>query len=115
MGKVHVNNNQILLPQLIQIYQPLDIDWLAYQITKGNVLTVHHVTKQEHGGPTSIDNSALLTKKAHRVLHICEHKDFILYEEINDFFREIIRAQSFNEVFQEESKKYKKVLTKTIY
>jgi hypothetical protein len=116
MGKVYKNENQILLKELIKIYQPLGYDWLSYQITKDNILTLHHVVKVADGGILSVDNSALLTKKSHRGIHICEHKDFVLYSEINDFFRRIIsRASPLDDYLIKESKEYKKALVKTLY
>ena len=116
MGKVYKNENQLLLRGLIEIYKPVDFDWLSYQITKSNILTLHHIIKAADGGPLDIENSALLTKKSHRALHICEHKDFVLYSEINDFFREIVeRRAPLDEYLQKESKVYKKVLAKNLY
>ena len=116
MGKIYKNENQLLLQELIEIYQPIGFDWLNYQITKNNILTLHHVIKTADGGLLRIDNSALLTKKSHRGLHICEHKDFILYSEINDFFREIISLGfPLDDYLVKKSKEYKKSLTKTLY
>ncbi len=116
MGNIYINENQLLLQELINIYQPGQFDWLSYQITKKNILTLHHVIKASAGGLIRIDNSALLTKRSHRGLHICEHKDFILYSEINDFFREIISLGApLDDYLVKESKEYKKALTKTLY
>ena len=116
MGKIYKNDNQLLLQELIKIYKPLDVDWLSYQITKSNTMTLHHIVKVAEGGLLTIDNSALLTKKSHRGLHMCESRDFILYTEINDFFKEIISLGSpLDDYFVKESKEYKKALTKTIY
>ena len=86
MGKIYQNDNQLLLQELIVIYKPEDFDWLSYQITRNNILTLHHVIKAADGGELKKENAALLTKKSHRALHICES----IYSEINDFFREII-------------------------
>lgn len=116
MGKIYQNSNQLLLQQLISIYNPTDYDWLSYQITKKNILTLHHIIKRADGGVLSIDNSALLTKRSHRVLHICENKDYILYNEINAFFKEIIsQGTIMNDFLKRESKEYKLALTKTLY
>ena len=116
MGKIYQNENQLLIPKLINIYKSLELDWLSYQITKNNILTIHHVIKVADGGILSIDNAALLTKKSHRALNICESKDIILYREINDFFREIIfRRAPLDDDLMKESREYKKVLAKTIY
>ena len=116
MGRIYQNENQILLRKLIEIYQPDKYDWLSYQITKRNLLTLHHILKAAEGGKLSIENAALLTKKAHQLLHICEHRDFILYSEINDFFREIVAFRApLDDYLIRESREYKKALTNTLY
>jgi len=116
MGNIYQNANQILLKQLLSIYKPDGFDWLSYQITKSNILTLHHVTKVAEGGILKIENAALLTKKSHRALNICEYRDYILYKEINDFFRKIILSGlPLDEYLKAESKEYKKALVKTLY
>lgn len=116
MGKIYQNENQILVQDLVKIYQPLGFDWLSYQITKSNILTLHHVIKVADGGLLSIDNAALLTKKSHRGLHMCESRDIILYADINEFFKEIIaRRAPLDDYLIRESREYKKALTKTLY
>ena len=116
MGRVYQNENQLLMPELVKIYKPDNYDWLSYQITKKNILTLHHIIKVADGGKTDVDNLALLTKKAHRALHICESKDFILYSEINYFLSTIIAyGQSLDNYFIQESKEYKKALTRVLY
>ena len=116
MGNVYSNKNQLLLRELIKIYEPNGFDWLSYQITNSNILTLHHVLKVADGGKLCRDNAALLTKRAHRALNICENRDFILYLEINDFFREIIfKGEPLDDYFKEETKQYKRALMKTLY
>lgn len=116
MGKIYKNENQILLQELIKIYQPNNFDWLSYQITKSNILTLHHIIKACDGGELSIENAALLTKKAQRALHMCENRDFLLYSEINDFFKEIISyGAPLDNYFENQSREYKKSLNKTLY
>ena len=125
MGTIYINENQLLLQELLKIYKLDDLDWLSYQITKQNILTLHHIIKQAEGGPLRIDNSAPLTKKSHRVLNICESRDFILYSEINSFFKEIIAYRmalkdqltkmALNDEFRRESKSYKLALSKVLY
>ena len=116
MGKIYVNENQLLIPELIEIYKPPGIDWLSYQITRDNILTVHHVIKVADGGILNINNAALLTKRSHKALNTCESRDFVLYSEINDFFRVIIALRTpLNEDLMRESREYKKALTKTLY
>lgn len=116
MGKIYQNDNQLLLQELIVIYKPEDFDWLSYQITRNNILTLHHVIKAADGGELKKENAALLTKKSHRALHICESRDYILYSEINDFFREIIAFSApLDDYLKKESKEYKHALVKTLY
>ena len=115
MGRIYKNENQLLLMELVKIYKPEGFDWLHYQITKKNTLTLHHIKKQCDGGKLLVENSALLTKKSHQNLHICETKDIILYNEINDFFEEIIYAKELNDYLVNESKKYKDALVKVLY
>lgn len=116
MGKVYQNENQILLQQLIAIYNPNNYDWLSYQITKKNILTIHHILEQADHGKTTTENAALLTKKAHRILHMCESRDIVLYFEINDFFREIASHQvPLDQYYQNRSLEYKQILTRTLY
>ena len=116
MGKIYQNENQILLQSLLDIYKPDGFDWLNYQITKQNILTLHHIVKDANGGTLKIENSALLTKKSHRALHICESKDYILYSEINVFFEEIIFYKGpLDDYLKKESIEYKHALKKTLY
>ena len=116
MGKIYVNENQILLRQLIEIYQPNGFDWLMYQITKKNTLTLHHVDEVSEGGILCIENAALLTKKSHRALNMCESRDTYFYVVINEFFREVIEnAGPMTQELIEESRDLKKSLTRTLY
>ncbi len=116
MEKVYQNDNQVLLRYLIEIYHPDNFDWLSYQITKKNTLTLHHIIKSAEGGYLEIGNAALLTKRSHRALHMCESRDFILYSEINAFFKEIISYRTaLSEELKRESKEYKRALVKTLY
>lgn len=126
MGRIYQNQNQILLQELIPIYLPPDYpyhnyDWLWYPISYSkkssiNILTLHHVVKTAEGGPLCIGNAALLTKRSHQDLNTCEAKDHILYDEINDFFREIIKVgKPLNEQFINDAKGYNSALKKAIH
>ncbi len=116
MGRIYTSENQLIMPTLIKIYETYNNDWLSYPITKKNILTIHHIIKLADGGKTDIDNLALLTKKAHRALHICENRDFILYSEINSFLNFIVEyRQALDDYLKEESKEYKKALTRVLY
>ena len=89
MGKKYVNENQILLPKMIEIYKPIDFDWMHCKITKDNSLTIHHIHEAVYGGITSLDNAALLRKKSHRTLNMLENRDYGLNFAWNDLFRDI--------------------------
>lgn len=67
MGKVYQNENQIILLQMLEIYKPDITDWMQYEITKRNILTLHRIKKACEGGTDSINNGAILTKRAHRI------------------------------------------------
>ena len=78
-----------ILSQMIQIYKPVDRDWMHFKITEENKLTYHHICKQESGGEENIENGAILTKNAHELLHCIERKNIKFYIEINKLFKEI--------------------------
>ena len=40
MGKN--SNNKLLIVKMIEIYKPVDFDWMSYKITRNNPLTFHH-------------------------------------------------------------------------
>ena len=116
MGKVYENENQLILLQMIEIYQPDTMDWMQYQITKSNILTLHHIKKACESGIASIENGAILTKKAHMILNIVEGIDYYLYEEWNCLFEFINNAKlppSYEYV--NEARKLKKYKQKVIY
>ena len=79
MGKVYKNSNHIIILQMIEIYHPEVADWMQYQITKSNILTFHHIKKVSENGNCCIENGALLTKRAHRILNMVESLDIALY------------------------------------
>ena len=89
MGRKYTNENQILLPKMIEIYKPIDYDWMHLAITKSNPLTIHHIHEVVCGGETTLDNAALLGKKSHRLLNMLESRDYGLYFAWNDLFRDI--------------------------
>lgn len=92
MGTIYTNENQIILLDMISIYNPEKIDWMSYQVTKKNGLTLHHIDKVCNGGITRIDNGAILTKRAHRIINIIESKDYDLYIDWNLLFYVINRS-----------------------
>ena len=89
MGKKYKNDNQILLPQMIEIYKPNDFDWMHTAVTKGSVFTLHHIKEQNCGGVTTLDNCALLLKKSHQLLNMLAVHDYDLYFAWNELFMDI--------------------------
>ena len=89
MGRKYKNENQILLPAMLEIYKPTEFDWMHTKITKGSVWTLHHIREEHYDGETSLDNLALLLKKSHELLNKLEARDYGLYFAWNDLFRDI--------------------------
>lgn len=79
--------NKSVLTTMFEIYGKPKIDWMGYEVSEENTLTYHHIVKAEDGGDASLENGAILTKKAHAKLHTIEVLDSKLYEEYNYWFR----------------------------
>ena len=116
MGKIYINENQVLVKKMIEIYKPDQFDWMSYQITVSNVLTFHHIVEQSKGGLTIIENGALITKKGHRALNMLESRDISLYIAWNQLFQEINKSfQPPDTYYIEESKVLKKHTQKVLH
>lgn len=116
MKKIYTHENTILLKEMIKIYKPNDIDWMSYIITTKNSLTFHHINPKNKGGKTTIENGALLTKRAHRDLNIIEELDYALFQDWNELFEFIVKSNSpLDEYYKEESRKLKQYSKKLIY
>lgn len=74
---------------LIRIYKPKGRDWMNFKMKKNNPYTFHHIVKKEHNGSNDVTNGALLTNKAHQLLHIMENDDPLLFDVLNLIFKEI--------------------------
>ena len=72
---------QELIEKMIKIYNPNGYDWMGFPITKNNKLTYHHIQMKKDDGQTILENGALLTKSAHRLLNILKTKNSDLYDE----------------------------------
>jgi len=73
---------------MIKMYETYEYDWMNYKIDNEDV-TFHHILKEELGGKYTIDNGALLTKRAHEYLHLIERFDVDIYEKINNVLKDI--------------------------
>lgn len=87
--------------EMIIIYETYDLDWMNYLICSD--LTYHHIIKYENGGAKTIDNGALLTKRAHEYLHFIEGIDLNIYNRMNKVFKEInIKKQRVSNIEREK-------------
>lgn len=77
---------------MIKIFQTYEVDWMGDKINNLASLTRHHITKREHGGESSINNYALLTKNSHRLLHYFEQYYPKEYHELNALFLKLNRS-----------------------
>ena len=89
MSKKYTNENQILLPKMLEIYQPTEFDWMCTPVTSGSVWNIHNIYEKHYGGDTTLDNAALLLKKLHQLLNMLESRNLDLYFEWNQLFMDI--------------------------
>ena len=60
------------LKLMIRKYKPDGIDWMNFVLTRRNPFTFHHIVPKSDGGEDSVDNGAILTRRAHDLIHILE-------------------------------------------
>ena len=78
-----------ILNLMIDYYNLKGIDFMGYKVNRNNPYTYHHIIKRCLGGNESFENGAILTKISHQYLHIIESRDLIIYEYINNIFKQI--------------------------
>ena len=133
-----------VLSNMISIYKPNGYDWMGYKINKNNPYTYHHINEKHDNGPETIENGAILSLNAHRLLHklsrLCPpaYRDFQnLFQEINNeclpiddnmyseiyallldiFYHNVYNIHKFNQLkkaFEDSFPKEKKVKQKYI-
>ncbi len=74
---------------MIDIFQPEGIDWMNFALSKNNPYTFHHIVEKSKGGDKSIDNGAILTRKAHTFLHTLENVCPEAYQDLQNVFVKI--------------------------
>ena len=99
--------NQELI-RLIEIYKPMGIDWMCFQITKKNPYSFHHIKKQQDGGLLIIENGAILSKKSHRLLNWIEEKYPVLYLDWEELFSLINKEGNF-EIYKTRAQELKRL------
>ena len=116
MSKKYTNENQILLPRMLEIYQPTEFDWMYTPINSGSVWTIHHIYEKHCGGNTALDNAALLLKKSHQLLNMLESRNLDLFFEWNQLFMDInVSKCPPTDEFIREMKILRKKTKKSIY
>lgn len=81
------------LIQMLKIYKPNGIDWMAYSMTKDNPYTFHHIIEKRNGGKVRVSNGAILTRDAHDLLNVFDMYDVKLYKELNYLFKQLNNSQ----------------------
>lgn len=82
-----------ILRTLIEIYEPNGIDWLAWELTKKNPYTFHHILEARNGGKRIVRNGAILTRRAHDYLNYLDNRYHNVYRALNGAFLDLNRTQ----------------------
>lgn len=100
------------LKLLIEIFQPNGVDWMNFALSKNNPYTYHHIVEKSKGGGKTIDNGAILTKRAHVFLHKLEKVCPEAYNDLQAVFAKINSTKHpvTKEIIDEIDEIIKKVL-----
>lgn len=94
-----------VVERLIERHGTYGVDWMGFELRRKNPLTYHHIQKDCDKGKKTMDNGALLSKKAHRFLNCLELESPDLYEEWNALFAEINQSKApLTSIHQEKIK-----------
>ena len=74
---------------MVDIFQPEGIDWMNFALSRDNTYTYHHIVERSKGGDKSIDNGAILTRRAHTLLHALEKACPDAYNDLQNVFLKI--------------------------
>ncbi len=74
---------------LVDIFEPNGVDWMNFKLSRDNPYTYHHIVKKSNGGDKSIDNGAILTRRAHSFLHMLEKSCPDAYNDLQNVFMKI--------------------------
>ena len=88
---------------MVDIFDPNGMDWMNFALTKDNPYTFHHIHEKHNGGDRSIDNGAILTRKAHDLLNMLEKFCPDAYDDLQSVFSKIngIKKPVSEEIIQE--------------
>ena len=82
-----------VLEEMIEIYQPDDVDWMGFYRVKGNPYTFHHIREKCNKGKNELNNGAILTKNAHRLLNILEKDYPDAYRDYQNLFNVLMKVR----------------------
>lgn len=91
-----------VVERLIERHGTYGVDWMGFELRRKNPLTYHHIQKDCDKGKKTMENGALLSKKAHRFLNCLELVYPELYEEWNTLFAEINQSKAPPTIIHEE-------------
>lgn len=97
---------------MVDIFQPEGIDWMNFSLSRDNPFTYHHIVEKSKGGDKSIDNGAILTRRAHTFLHTLEKVCPAAYNDLQNVFRKI--NDSKKPVLDEYIKEIDEILYKVL-
>ena len=86
------NNKNLKL--MIRKYKPKGYDWMNFNLTRRNPYTFHHIVSRSDGGEDSINNGAILTRRAHDLLHLLEFVCPSAFNDLQNVFIRINRSQN---------------------
>ena len=84
-----MGDNNTNLKQMLKIYKPNGYDWMNFALTRRNPYTFHHIVSRSVGGKDNIKNGAILTRRAHDLLHILECICPNAYIKLSELFNRI--------------------------
>lgn len=76
-----------VLYEMFDIYGKPTIDWMGFIVLDDDIITYHHIIEKRNGGKEAVTNGALLTSRAHLILHRLEKYNPDLYDEYQYFFQ----------------------------
>ena len=84
-----MGDNANNLKLMIKKYRPDGIDWMNFVLTRKNPYTFHHIVSKSDGGEDVVSNGAILTRRAHDLLHILEYACPDAYIDLQNVFVKI--------------------------
>ena len=94
-----MGDNNRNLKKLIRIFKPDGFDWMNFVLTRRNPYTFHHIKSRSDGGEDLVENGAILTRRAHDLLHLLE---FICPEAYNDLQNVFIKINKSHKPLTED-------------